>query len=303
MSEFDFSTLITDRTAADVVAVSELVSKIKAGTATDAEIAAFNTAAMKGAYNYTDLNRVTAAMEYLDETLRKYGYVTGYQRLEIPHSVEVSVDTSDPPIPTDFQFLDVVTVNGETVDTAVGYANVADAVDMAVRLPVPENGDVSLGYSTKSAISNGSPTGVNAYSNFDVYESKASAMSFEESAVANGGAVRNFSGIKSGYYWMIATENYGAVQYYAYLFQDMIEKDPFWYELDKPSVSLMVQYLSNVLTIYNTILSDPELPETMENLDYNGANQIEQALVAVQNAIQRMESTWFYSGEIFCGEV
>lgn len=66
---FDFSTLITDRTQADVTAKND-----------------------KGTYNADDLNRVTAAMEYLDDALRSYGYVTGYQRLEIPHTDESAVE-------------------------------------------------------------------------------------------------------------------------------------------------------------------------------------------------------------------
>lgn len=53
---FDFSTLITDRTQKDV----------------DGKTA-------KGFYNASDLNRVTACMEYLDEELRKLGYESGYK--------------------------------------------------------------------------------------------------------------------------------------------------------------------------------------------------------------------------------
>lgn len=83
---FDFFTLVTDRTQADVNRVKEIASKIKNGTASESELAEFNSAAMKGAYNYTDLNRVTAAMEDLKLRLEGYGYsVPGYQRIEVPH--------------------------------------------------------------------------------------------------------------------------------------------------------------------------------------------------------------------------
>lgn len=86
---FDFSTLITDRTQADVTRVKQIAEKIKNGTASESELAEFNSAAMKGAYNYTDLNRVTAAMEALKAKLEGYGYsVPGYQRIEIPHPEE-----------------------------------------------------------------------------------------------------------------------------------------------------------------------------------------------------------------------
>ena len=59
---FDFLTLVTNRNQNDVDARNS-----------------------KGTYNASDLNRVTAAMEELDQQFRQYGYSTGYQRIEIPH--------------------------------------------------------------------------------------------------------------------------------------------------------------------------------------------------------------------------
>ena len=83
---FDFSTLVTDRTQQDVAHVKQLIDKLVTGTATDAEKAEWNSFTLKGAYKHTDLNRVTAAMEYLKSQLESYGYaVPGYQRIEVPH--------------------------------------------------------------------------------------------------------------------------------------------------------------------------------------------------------------------------
>ena len=85
---FDFTTLITDRTQADVDRVKAIAKKIENGTASESELAEFNSAAMKGAYNYMDLNRVTAAMEALKAKLEGYGYaVPGYRRIKVPHPV------------------------------------------------------------------------------------------------------------------------------------------------------------------------------------------------------------------------
>ena len=92
---FDFSTLVTDRTQADVNRVKQIAEKIKNGTASESELAEFNSAAMKGAYNYTDLNRVTAAMEALKAKLEGYGYaVPGYQRIKVPHVLPEPEPTS-----------------------------------------------------------------------------------------------------------------------------------------------------------------------------------------------------------------
>lgn len=74
---FDFTTLITDRSKADVDTLSALLSK-PLGQWTEEELAAYNGGAMKGGYWWTDLNRVSACMEYLDEQLRSMGYETGY---------------------------------------------------------------------------------------------------------------------------------------------------------------------------------------------------------------------------------
>lgn len=71
---FDFTTLITDRTQADVNRVKQIAEKIENGTASESEIAEFNSAAMKGSYNASDLNRVGAAMRYVADRLNGFGY-------------------------------------------------------------------------------------------------------------------------------------------------------------------------------------------------------------------------------------
>lgn len=80
----DFTTLITDRAQADIEVLKSLLGTPMSDW-TEEQLAAFNQAASKGAYNYTDLNRVTQAMDYINEQLVGYGYATGYQRIEIPH--------------------------------------------------------------------------------------------------------------------------------------------------------------------------------------------------------------------------
>lgn len=56
--------LITDRTQADVDRVEELKGKWLSGTITDAEKTEW-LAGMKGAYNYTDLNRIGSTVKYI----------------------------------------------------------------------------------------------------------------------------------------------------------------------------------------------------------------------------------------------
>ena len=66
--------LITDRTSADVSRARELAKKLNAGTATVEELAEWNSMALKGCYDLTDLNRVGFVVDYLSELLKANGY-------------------------------------------------------------------------------------------------------------------------------------------------------------------------------------------------------------------------------------
>lgn len=78
---FDFATLITDRQKSDADYARALIGRITNGTATAEELAAWNAAILKGSYDYTDLNRVTAAMDEINSMLLAAGYKTGYQNV------------------------------------------------------------------------------------------------------------------------------------------------------------------------------------------------------------------------------
>ena len=84
MAEFDFSTLVTDRTLTDLETIRGLLETPMSDW-TAGQLAEFNQAVSKGAYDYTDLNRVTACMDYLNDMLTGLGYETGYQRISVPH--------------------------------------------------------------------------------------------------------------------------------------------------------------------------------------------------------------------------
>ena len=72
---FDFSTLITDRTAEDVKRWETLRNKGFANM-TEEERAEWLADNMKGAYHKGDLNRVGAALNYLHDRLLAAGYIT-----------------------------------------------------------------------------------------------------------------------------------------------------------------------------------------------------------------------------------
>ena len=90
---FDFSTLITDRTKEDVTKKTA-----------------------KGFYNASDLNRVTACMEYLDEELRKLGYESGYKPVLIERPGVPGVGR----LPEGYTELEYIESNGsQVIDTGL----------------------------------------------------------------------------------------------------------------------------------------------------------------------------------------
>lgn len=66
--------LITDRTLADVEAVKRLTETIKNGTATAEQVHEYLNVHQKGAYTCEDLNRVEAAVAYVVNRLKEFGY-------------------------------------------------------------------------------------------------------------------------------------------------------------------------------------------------------------------------------------
>nr|DAR36381.1 MAG TPA: hypothetical protein [Caudoviricetes sp.] len=79
-----------------------------------------------------------------------------------------------------------------------------------------------------------------------------------------------------------------------------------WQVLDIPTPESMTAYLADVAALRAalTVAADtPEVPEDMERLTWQEANDIEQILVDVDELLTRMAAAWFYSGDLYAGEV
>ena len=76
--------LITDRVKADLDALNAILRRFASGTETEADWAALNGPNQRGAYNYTDLNRVSAAAELVYQSLMGQGISVDYARVELP---------------------------------------------------------------------------------------------------------------------------------------------------------------------------------------------------------------------------
>lgn len=88
-----------------------------------------------------------------------------------------------------------------------------------------------------------------------------------------------------------------------------------WVMQDTPLSADMQRYLDNVKNLRNAInYATDALPDSMVNLTWSGANAIERALEGLSAAIialrartktkiDHTSAAWFYSGEIYSGEV
>lgn len=102
-----------------------------------------------------------------------------------------------------------------------------------------------------------------------------------------------------------------AVQYVAGRLNDIgyaidVAPKTDWVIQDIPTQVQMERYLDDVGTIRSAIMvlpDTPPLPDDMEYLTYIEANNIERILWDVNLLINNMIAAWFYSGEIYSGEV
>lgn len=102
-----------------------------------------------------------------------------------------------------------------------------------------------------------------------------------------------------------------AVEYVAERFQALgydcpvsVKKD--WSESDTPTAGQMETYRQNIVTLRRQIAvmkSTPETPETIRQLNYIRANNIEQILLDIDRLLTNIENSWYFSGELYAGEV
>lgn len=83
-----------------------------------------------------------------------------------------------------------------------------------------------------------------------------------------------------------------------------VKKD--WLTSDAPTQRQMDTYRQNIVTLRSRIAvmqSTPEAPASMAGLDYVKANNIEQILLDLDALIDKLIKSWYFSGELYAGEV
>ena len=79
-----------------------------------------------------------------------------------------------------------------------------------------------------------------------------------------------------------------------------------WLPTDAPTASQMEAYRQNIVTLRSQIAvmaSTPEAPASMAGLNYVKANNIEQILLDLDALIDKLIKSWYFSGELYAGEV
>ena len=79
-----------------------------------------------------------------------------------------------------------------------------------------------------------------------------------------------------------------------------------WSVTDKPTHEDLKRYMKNVSDIravLTTFETTPDAPTTEKRLSFQAANALEQILTDVDDLISRMVSIYFYSGDLYSGEI
>lgn len=96
----------------------------------------------------------------------------------------------------------------------------------------------------------------------------------------------------------------GRLQALGYNCPVSVKKD--WSESDTPTASQMEAYRQNIVTLRRQIAvlrTTPETPDTIRQLNYIRANNIEQILLDLDALIDKLMKSWYFSGELYAGEV
>ena len=83
-----------------------------------------------------------------------------------------------------------------------------------------------------------------------------------------------------------------------------VKKD--WLTSDAPTASQLETYRQNIVTLRGRIAvmaSTPEAPASMAGLNYVKANDIEQILLDLDALIDKLIKSWYFTGEVYAGEV
>lgn len=307
---FDFSTLVTDRTQADVA-----------------------TGNAKGTYNATDLNRVDECLEDLVARLGRMGYnVPGYERVKIPQETKPAKEEN-------FRYLRIIVnaLRGNTTVFQVSEIKILSKSGESMPWPAETlvtstmeetseaespkkliDGSVetkfcSVHFSTGAQIDIDLKSNIldrKEYTSWQWFTANDSPerdpVSFELQGSVDGS---DFLTLDSATNASITTTRNTLA--YTGKFQEFepeqppVTLDPYtWYESDVHTVSLLSRYRDNVEAVRETLRlpeGTPDVPETMRRLTETEANNIEAILLALNFILSKIHTAVRHCGVTVCG--
>lgn len=324
MSVLDTLNMVTDRAGNDLSRIRALIAQ-GYDNMTDAERAEFLLNS-KGAYNASDLNRVNHAMNQLVAALKGYGYL-------VPDYVPFSIIRPD---------IVTTTVETKTglVDKAITDANLADYFEVtngSYYFAYSDGAWTSNNGSKKSSTAStvfkakvAMPISFNyvygTEANYDKFTLKVSGTTVA-SAVSGVGTKTAYTGtlaVGDTIELTYTKDDSGDQNGDSCTLSDLVTQEEqtyeevttttrpdtrdkyTWFEDDNPTAAQMQQYLDNVAAIRSTLTvfaSTPETPGDMQKLTYEEANNIEKILLDIDAMLVLISRSWYFSGELFAGEV
>ena len=103
-----------------------------------------------------------------------------------------------------------------------------------------------------------------------------------------------------------AAVRYVAGRLYEHGYKVAVAPKDDWLEDDDPTAGQMETYRANIAAIRAALAvsaGTPPAPGSMDNLTYVEANHIEQILLDVDALLTLISQGWYYSGDIYAGEI
>ena len=329
---FDYASLITDRARSDSDTLKALLEKPLAEW-TAAERTAFNTAVLKGSYDYSDLNRVGDCLEDLVARLGRVGCnVPGYERLKIDRNTAPAKEEKLRYIrlivnalrnnTTIFQVseIKILSKTGESmpwpaetlVTSTMKETSEAESPKKLIDGSV-ETKFCSVHFSPGAQINIDLKSNIldrKEYTSWQWFTANDSPerdpVSFELQGSVDGSDFLTLDSVTNAS--ITTTRNILA---YTGNFQKIepeqppMTLDPYtWYESDVPTVSLLARYRANVTAVRGVLRlpeETPEVPATLRRMTQAEANSIEALLLAVDLILDHIPAAVRHCGVTVCG--
>lgn len=79
-----------------------------------------------------------------------------------------------------------------------------------------------------------------------------------------------------------------------------------WLMSDWPKATQLEQYRADIVTLRDALTAPPtmpQVPDSIRYMEYTDANDIETILVQLEQMLDNMAAAWFYTGDLYAGEI